>query len=204
MDGPRFDLLARTLTAAGSRRRVLGSLSGVAVGALGTVVTLPRVKAKKRHKQGNAKKDNGKKGNDRSTCEPCVACPTGSNCPTCPERETCPTCPTCETCRTCPECEICPDPVVMPTCKQRCGACDLCMTQTDGPSLCGSVRSYPWDYTCDQPLCTSNNDCVGTDKPYCLTRLSAYSRTTGDYTDQGTFCPDGGARCVKINNPCSA
>jgi hypothetical protein len=67
MDGSRFDALARTLTTAGSRRRVLGSLSGVAVGALGTVLTLPRIEAKTRHSRGNAKKDNGKKGQDHST-----------------------------------------------------------------------------------------------------------------------------------------
>ena len=56
MDADRFDTLARSLTIAGSRRRVLGVLSGVTLGALTPLLERADGEAGKRKKNKKKKK----------------------------------------------------------------------------------------------------------------------------------------------------
>jgi hypothetical protein len=108
--------------------------------------------------------------------------------------------------RECPTCQTCPAPPTVATCADLCGTCTFCFTQADGPHLCGRYVGYSWEYDCepDSPNCTSNNDCVGTTRPYCLTHIYAYDPRSGTFEDAGTPCSTAGGRCVKINYPCAA
>jgi hypothetical protein len=94
----------------------------------------------------------------------------------------------------------CPQPPAPPTCGQVCPiTCDhpdpvtfdepfYCFTRQDGPLLCGTGG----DPDC-ATSCSSDNDCIETERPYCVT----------DYTimDSGQFstiCGGPGAHCTRI------
>ena len=68
-----------------------------------------------------------------------------------------------------------------PTCQESCPpTCVNCFTRTNGPLLCGDG---PLAYDFQLP-CSSDNDCVGGDKPYCViqreTRATGNSEPIGD------------------------
>jgi hypothetical protein len=79
------------------------------------------------------------------------------------------------------------------SCAQRCPeACPYCLTRADAPPLCAG--GFVVD--CDVRVCSSDNPCVGTTWPYCVTR--AASRGVGDL---GKVCPDGKGHCARPD-PC--
>ena len=79
-----------------------------------------------------------------------------------------------------------------PTCAASCGAtCSTCYERITGQVLCGGVASA----LCEPP-CRSDNDCLGTDRPYCTKSFT--DRATGETSDWG--CP---AACTNVA-PCGA
>ena len=80
MDGQRFDALARALTGTGSRRRVLATLSGVALGALAPLFGLPEVEAGGKKKKKKKKKKNRDKNFNPNPCQGAGKDPLGSPC----------------------------------------------------------------------------------------------------------------------------
>lgn len=170
MDVARIDTLARALDAR-SRRRVLGSLSGVVVGAFGSVMASSQASAKKK---GNKKHD-GKNGKNTA-------------CPICPESPVCP------------DSAVCPEPPPAPTCAQACGLCILCYTRAADSHLCSFDTRFITD--CENPSssCSSDNDCVGTDRPYCVTHVQA--RGSVERFDICAGSP--GGHCTTILARCSA
>jgi hypothetical protein len=105
MDADRFDTLARSLTIAGSRRRVLGLLSGVGLGGLAPLLHLADAEAGKRKK----KKKKKKKSTDTplSTLGPiCTPRCGGRRCGGNGCGGTCGTCAECQTCE--PTVGLCP------------------------------------------------------------------------------------------------
>jgi hypothetical protein len=71
------------------------------------------------------------------------------------------------------------------SCQELCGfTCEMCMFRADAPPLCGSGST-----SCDP--CKSDNDCVGSTKPYCATHSE--NRTTGEVV---TSCNAGLCSCA--------
>jgi hypothetical protein len=97
MDAERFDTLARSLTIAGSRRRVLGWLSGVTLGALTPLLELADVGAgkKKKRKKKKKKRTRSPLPNPGPICTPrcldrrCGGNGCGGSCGVCAECQTC-------------------------------------------------------------------------------------------------------------------
>jgi hypothetical protein len=167
MDASRFDMLARAVDTR-SRRRVLGSVSGVALGAVASVSTLPQAEAKKRRKKGKNKKPDG----NRDT-----ACPT---------------------------CETCPEPSAALLCAQACGAsCGLCLQRDEGSPVC-SQDSGDVVKGCNDPAspsCSSDNDCIGTGRPYCVTQIDSFFG--GTFVSGQPICGTPRAVCTGIHRRCS-
>jgi hypothetical protein len=103
-----------------------------------------------------------------------------NRCPILPPPPTCPPPPAPPTCA-----QVCPT-----TCENAVGADDpfFCFTRGDGPLLCGTGAEPDCAISC-----TSDNDCVGTDKPYCITGYQIM--TTGQQSD---ICGGPGAFCTRI------
>jgi hypothetical protein len=102
-------------------------------------------------------------------------CPDPTPPPTCPEPPQPPTCA--EVCPT--TCDPLNDPTPDPI---------FCFTREDGPLLCATGG----DPDCSQ-TCTSDTDCVGTDRPYCVTGYQIM--TTGQQSD---VCGQAGAHCTRM------
>jgi hypothetical protein len=93
----------------------------------------------------------------------------------------------------------CPDPPPPPACADVCPeTCDpngdptpdpiFCFERADGPPLCATGG----DPDCTQ-TCSSDTDCVGTDRPYCVTGYEIM--TTGQQSD---VCGQPGAHCTSL------
>jgi hypothetical protein len=165
MEALRFDTLTRAVDAR-SRRRIVGSVSSMVVGALGFVLVGPQTGAKKK---GN-KKHNGKKDKARASC---------------------------------PDCAVCPGPPATPTCAGVCGSCKSCFTRAADSLLCSSSQVGDYSPDCAAP-CSSDNECVDTVRPYCVTHYQVRDPGSGNFTDNIRFCEDPGGHCTGIRSPCSA
>ena len=137
---------------------------------------------------GNNNKDSDEKSTDG---------PTGQRCPECPTGADYPTCPTCETC---------PKPPSPPTCAQTCGSCFLCFHRADASPVCSRAIGNV-TYSCDHPsfpACSSDNDCIGTGRPYCVKQVDAHNASTGTYISGGPICGTPGGVCAAISERCPA
>jgi hypothetical protein len=86
MDADRFDTLARSFTSAGSRRHVLGLLSGVTLGALAPLLELAGAEAGKRKKKKKKKKRPVPVATEPTSPPPppfCASQPDGTSCSFC-------------------------------------------------------------------------------------------------------------------------
>jgi hypothetical protein len=93
----------------------------------------------------------------------------------------------------CPPCETCSEPPPAPTCTQTCGNCPTCFTQAAGTLLCADTSFL---VECDRP-CTSDNQCLATDRPYCLLHFQARGST-----ENFLLCEEPGGHCGAIFDPC--
>jgi hypothetical protein len=81
----------------------------------------------------------------------------------------------------------CPTPPEPLTCAETCpDACQTCFQRPGAPIICGDNRLT----ACDTP-CSSDSDCVESDRPYCLDKFE--NRATGEVQDvcagnPGSFC----------------
>jgi hypothetical protein len=80
-----------------------------------------------------------------------------------------------------------------PTCAETCGRdCQYCFTRATDSTLCGSIVGAG-AIPCNAP-CFSDNDCVGTPRPYCVTRYT--DRETGESQQ---ICPNSGGWCIDFD-----
>ena len=109
--------------------------------------------------------------------------------------------PECPECATCPDDVTCPPPPPpAPTCAEVCGSCTLCFYRGNDSLLCGAGTRFIAG--CDDPTsaCSSDNDCVGSDRPYCLTHIQPRGST-----ERFDICGSPGGHCTVILDPqCSA
>ena len=108
-------------------------------------------------------------------------------------------CPACPDCATCPDDVVCPPPPPpAPACAEVCGSCTLCYHRGIDTLLCSSDTRFIAG--CDDPAsaCTSDNDCLGTDRPYCITHIQPRGST-----ERFDICGTPGGHCTVIFDPCS-
>ncbi|MFT4039309.1 MAG: hypothetical protein QM692_14070 [Thermomicrobiales bacterium] len=186
MDETRFDQIARAISVAGTRRRALGALTGVALGAgLAGILTHEdaegrKSKAKKRRERKQKKRDRKKKRKCRkqSVAQACgTRCGTTVTLKPCNRTVTCPPC-TPTTCD--PACVApltCCNGVCVDTTRDRanCGACGVAVTASQ---LC--VASAP--QACDVTCTAGNNICASTDLQTAVTAGGTIYVCPGQYT----------------------
>jgi hypothetical protein len=83
----------------------------------------------------------------------------------------------------------CPECPVPATCPEACSSsCGVCVTRVGAPPLCGATATK----TC-ATACASDNDCAGTDDPYCASQFFRFS--TGQTAD---LCSTPGGFCTNV------
>lgn len=164
MDDARFDDLTRFLTG-GRTRRGLGRLLGGLLLGGPLASSLDPAQAKKKANDNDKKK----------SCPSCKKKKDGK----CKANK--PDGTTCENGGTCQNGNCVSAGQVPPTCAATCQApCSTCYTRPTGSVLCGG----PGGADCKLP-CSSDNDCVGTVRPFCTSSFT--DRATGETFSWG--CP---------------
>lgn len=166
MHETRFDTLTRSLTTAGSRRRLV---SGLLVGTLGRLLPL------------GAGPTEAKKKKD---CPPCKKKKDGKCKENKPDGTACENGGQCQSGRCVPSQQSPPPPGEPLTCAESCAAnCVYCFNRAGNTPLCGD------GYRVLCKPCSSDSDCAGTDTPYCTTHLTVRSRDRQQRWEIQANCP---------------
>ncbi len=174
MDAARFDTLARSLTCGGSRRRVLGLLPGLTLGALAPLLHLADAEAGK-------KKKKKKKGRSRPLAAPTVTCS-----PQCLGRR-CGGNGCGGSCGACGQCQ---------TCEPALGLCPMRPDSDDDPctgGICCGGACCPPACTCQitgplAPFAELIADHLGLPYPYCFAPGTGQTCGTSSPCPAGTAC----------------
>lgn len=173
MDPQRFDSLVRTLTAGGSRRRLLGLLGALPL--LGSLTHAEDVAANKRRRRRarsedrdeptascvkRCRKKNSKQARRRcrKRCQSPPECATNQDCPTgelCEGGVCIPISDQCTTDADCDACERCEGGV----CLARCQGEETCCRADDGGETCCAPGDACQDGQCLAPECREDADC---------------------------------------------
>ena len=215
MDDDRFDTLTRSVTSGGSRRRVMGLLSAVTLGALTPLLERVDADAGKRKKRKKNKKIGGSQPAPPAVCTPdcsrksCGNNGCGGSCGTCGSRFVCSNEATGGTC-------VCPAGhdacQASATCCSECQTCDagrdVCLMKPEsdsaaceGGACCGGACCPP---SCQCGVSGGNEDLArwfaeqqGWPYPFCA------AQGTGQACGcSGSACP-AGTTCHLIGGTCS-